>query len=250
VIHPTGKFLYVLASGFAAGTEPTNPQELLVFSIDATTGALGLVSDMQVGIGNIVGHLAIEPTGRFAFFTSIPGLFAFSIDQSSEVPTPVASPPNVGEEPFGLSADPSGKFLYLANPSSNDLYTLRIDSGTGVLSEVAQTTVGNQPKGVAVDPKGKFVYITNNFSNSVSAFLMNSATGALTPAAGSPYAAGSLPDSLAIDPSGKFLLVNNRGSTDVSVYTIDATTGALRPVPGSPFVQETQPQAITVVQAR
>jgi 6-phosphogluconolactonase (cycloisomerase 2 family) len=103
VIHPTGKFLYVLASGFAAGTEPTNPQELLVFSIDATTGALGLVSDMQVGIGNIVGHLAIEPTGRFAFFTSIPGLFAFSIDQSSGVPTPVASPPNVGGKNLSVS---------------------------------------------------------------------------------------------------------------------------------------------------
>jgi 6-phosphogluconolactonase (cycloisomerase 2 family) len=250
VIHPTGKFLYVLASGFAAGTDP-NLQDLIVFSIDATTGALGLVSDMQVGIGKIVGHLAIEPAGRFAFFTNLPGLFAFSIDQSSGVPAPVASPPNVaGDSPFGLSADPSGKFLYVVNPSSNDLYTLSINSGTGVLSELARTTVGNHPTDVVVDPMGRFVYITNNLSNSVSAFLINSATGALTPAAGSPYAAGSFPYSLAIDPSGKFLLVNNSASMDISVYTIDATTGALRQVPGSPFAQEARPEAVVIVQVR
>jgi len=63
VIHPTGKLLYVLAGGFAEGTEPTNPEQLTVFRIDATTGALKLVSTVTVGIGNFIGGLAIEPIG-------------------------------------------------------------------------------------------------------------------------------------------------------------------------------------------
>jgi YVTN family beta-propeller protein len=248
-IHPTGKFLYVLAGGFVAGTEPTNPEQLAVFSIDPVAGALGFISAVTVGTGNFVQRLLIEPKGRFAYVTN-GGLLVFSISQSSGVLTPVDSPPFVaGDSPFGLSADPSGKFLYVANASSNDLYTLSIDSSTGAVAEVARTTEGDQPFDVAVDPMGRFVYVTNSRSNSVSAFLVNPTTAALTSVAGSPFAAGSFPQFLAIDPSGKFLLVSNVNSRDVSAYAIDATTGALRQVSGSPF-QARSPEGIAIVQVR
>src|ERR1700730_4947954 len=92
VVHPTGKFLYVLAGGFAVGTEPTNPEQLTVFRIDATTGALGLVSTVTVGMGDFIGGLAIEPTGRFAYACTGVAFLSFSIDQSSGILIPIPGP--------------------------------------------------------------------------------------------------------------------------------------------------------------
>jgi 6-phosphogluconolactonase len=243
VIHPTGKFLYVLAGGFAEGTEPTNPEQLTVFRIDTTTGALGLVSTVTVGTGNFIGRLAIEPTGRFAYACNGGAFLAFSIDQSSGVLTPIPGPTlSAGAAPFNPTADPSGTFLFVfvTDGVSNDLSTFSINPTTGALTEMARTTL-ETPREVAVDPKGKFIYVTNGVSNNVSAFLLNRATGTLTPVAGSPFPAGSLPLVPAIDPTAKFLLVSNTNSDDISVYTIDGITGVLRQVPGSPFSQGGSP---------
>jgi 6-phosphogluconolactonase len=241
VIHPTGKFLYVLAGGFSIGTEPTNPEQLTVFSIDATTGALGLVSTVTVGMGNFIGRLAIEPTGRFAYACSGGAFLAFSIDQSSGVLTPIPGPTlSAGAAPFNPTADPSGTFLFVIDGVSNDLSTFSINPTTGALSEMSRTTL-ETPLEVAVDPKGKFVYVTNGVSNNVSAFLLNRATGTLTPVAGSPFPAGSHPQVPAIDPTTKFLLVSNTNSDDISVYTIDGITGVLRQVPRAPFSQGGSP---------
>jgi 6-phosphogluconolactonase (cycloisomerase 2 family) len=42
-------------------------------------------------------------------------------------------------------------------------------------------------------------YVANEDSNDISVYTINTTTGMLTPAAGSPFAAGSQPRSIAID---------------------------------------------------
>ena len=71
-------------------------------------------------MGNFIGRLAIEPTGRFAYACSGGAFLAFSIDQSSGVLTPIPGPTlSAGSAPFNPTADPSGTFLFVIDGVSN-----------------------------------------------------------------------------------------------------------------------------------
>ena len=129
-----------------------------------------------------------------------------------------------------------GKFVYVANPSADNLSMYRIDPVTGALTPLVPPRIasGGLPASVAVDPSGKFVYVANFGSNDVSMFAVDATTGGLTPI-GSPVPAGGLPASVAVAPDptrtfGKFVYVANQGSRDVSAYTIDSGAGTLTPI--------------------
>ena len=52
----------------------------------------------------------------------------------------------------------------------------------------------------------EFAYVANSGSGNVSAYTIDATNGALTPAAGSPFGAGSGPHGVAVDPTGKVRL--------------------------------------------
>jgi 6-phosphogluconolactonase (cycloisomerase 2 family) len=146
--------------------------------------------------------------------------------------------------PYAVAADPSGRFLYLANLDAatnlGNVVALAIDSGTGTLTAVPGSPFGasNSPLvAVAVDPSGTFVYAAGNTADgAVFGFLIDSATGALTPVPGSPFPTGGGGTiAVAVDPSGEFVYAANYGSSNVSVFRLDAVTGSLSAVDGSPF---------------
>src|ERR1700738_1414997 len=110
-------------------------------------------------MGDFIGGVAIEPTGRFAYACTGVAFLSFSIDQSSGILIPIPGPTlSAGAAPFNLTADPSCTFLFVTDGLSNDLSTFSINPTTGALTEMARTTLGT-PREVAVDPKGKFVYV-------------------------------------------------------------------------------------------
>jgi hypothetical protein len=139
-------------------------------------------------------------------------------------------------------------FAYVANDGDGTVSAYKIDSTTGVLSQLSSPPflAGSLPFSVAVDPSGKFVYVANGGSNNVSAYTIDSTTGALTQLSNSPFAAGTGPQSVAVDPSGKFAYVANHGSRNVSAYTIDSTTGALTQLSNSPFVARANPTSVAI----
>jgi DNA-binding beta-propeller fold protein YncE/tetratricopeptide (TPR) repeat protein len=149
--------------------------------------------------------------------------------------------------PVSVTVDPSGKFAYVANTSSNNVSAFTIDVATGALTAVVGSpfAAGASPTSVTVHP-GKFAYVANVGSKNVSVFTINAATGALTAVPRSPFTAGMGPFSVTVDPSGKFAYVANVSSNNVSAFTIKATTGALTAVAGSPFAAGTAPRSVTV----
>ena len=174
----------------------------------------------------------------------------YAVDASTGILTPVqGSPFATGVQPYGVAADPSGRFLYVANDygsaGGGDLSAYAIDGTTGALMPLPGSPVRTRftfPRSVAIEPSGHFLYLTNNWTGSIEAFTIDAATGALAPVAGSPFAgtAGSYAVA-SIDPSGRFLFVPEYGDPcgsggRVWVSLIDPASGALTPAPGSPFL--------------
>ena len=76
-----------------------------------------------------------------------------------------------GNGPASVTVDPSGKFVYVANQSTNDVSAYTINAATGALTRILcgggvgcignNFLAGNGPASVTVDPSGKFAYVAN-----------------------------------------------------------------------------------------
>ena len=262
-IDPAGRFAYAanLYDGSASA-----------YNIDALTGALTEMSASPFALGSSTdptptypSSVAIDPSGRFAYFTipdlpvtdsvDVPrfdpglGVAAFTIDGASGALTAVPGSPFVaGVEPASVAVDPSGSFAFVANYTGG-VSAFRIDSSTGFLSLVAGSPFGDGERldSIVTDPRGTFAYATG--WDGVTTLAIDSA-GTLTVVASVPFACSSSVNniySFAVDAHGKF--VYQLCPSGVWSYAIDATAGTLTEVPGSPFARGTiSPTAIAVSQ--
>ena len=249
-VDPSGKFAYVANySGF----EPGSPLgSVSAYTINATTGALTSIG-AAVAAGSGSRSVAVDPSGKFAYVAngefhaiSTDNVLAYAINGTTGALSEVAgSPFKAGTNPSSVTVDPSGKFAYVANQASGDVWAYTINAATGALISIGTPVAAGIAYDVTVDPSGKFAYVANGNSDNVSAYTINASTGALSEVAGSPFAAGTLPASVTVDPSGKFAYVANFTSNDLSAYTINATTGALTSI-GTSAATGTGPNSITV----
>ncbi len=261
-VSPSGKFAYVANY---------NSDNVSVYSIDSSTGVLTLIDadgatagiQSAITAGNGPNSITIDPAGRFAYVASYfsNAISAFSINADTGALTALnfVDPAIAiigGLVPFSVTVDPTGKFVYVANYSSNDVTAYNINNTTGLLTpltDVDAITVGNQlsiatgsnPRSVTLDPSGKFAYVANWFSNNLTAFTVDTMTGALTNTGNTVPVSGSAPRSVTVDPSGKFAYVANSSNDNISAYTINATSGILTST-GAAVASGNAPHAVTV----
>ena len=123
--------------------------------------------------------------------------------------------------PWGMAADPAGKFLYVSNStpvlngSSGVTDALAIDSTSGALTVVPGSPFLDADSGfVTIDPSGKFLYAIayTGLFGGITADSVDSGTGIPTPVSGSPFqlpvGADKLPS--AFTPVIRFLLLRTR----------------------------------------
>jgi 6-phosphogluconolactonase (cycloisomerase 2 family) len=89
-----------------------------------------------------------------------------------------------GSLPDSVTAEPTGRFVYVSNFYSQDVSAYAITpSGSLTFVDAAVSPQGQQPSSVNAEPTGKFVYairyVFRNFSE-IAAYAINPATGALT----------------------------------------------------------------------
>ncbi len=80
----------------------------------------------------------------------------YSINGSTGALTELSgSPFTAGTGPYGITIDPSGKYVYVANNGSSNVSAWTYDPNTGALVPVAGMpfNAGNGPHGVAVAPQ-------------------------------------------------------------------------------------------------
>jgi 6-phosphogluconolactonase (cycloisomerase 2 family) len=188
---PGARFLF--ASNFDDNT-------ITAYSIDSTTGVLAEISgspfSFPVGVGN-GGPLAVDPKGRFLFYSDPSGQIGTFIINSNGSLTPSGGAiQQDGNEPVQMAADPSGHFLYVSNYSDSpggDISAFSIDSTSGALTPLPGSpftlAANSGTNGVAIHNSGKYLYASLN-TGGIAAVSIDTSTGALTLVPGSPFDGG------------------------------------------------------------
>ena len=253
VVDKNGKFLYA--------SSLKNPGSILAFSIDATTGALTPITGSPFVGRNLGGFhsdfLALTPSGSFLYCFSAQNseiLSVFAVDSTNGGLVEITGSPFAFIEIlFGLSIDPSGKFLY--GSTSGKVYAFSLNPTSGVPSAVLgspfstlSTPFFDRVNKVAYDPTGSFAYVPNFNLPEIQMFTIDKSTGALTKPVSIRTEVG--PTAL-LFPTGsasvkyvpKFAYVANSGSNSVSEYSIGGT-GALTEIVGSPLIDSNGPSSV------
>ncbi|MDE2346425.1 MAG: beta-propeller fold lactonase family protein, partial [Gammaproteobacteria bacterium] len=215
--------------------------QVSVYSIDASTGALTPISGSPFAAGNNPQYIQLDIKYGLAYVSNFAGhdISAYSINPATGALTPVTTG---GAGACGVMPDPLNCF-----------------------------PAGPQPGGLAVGPSS-YLYATNrncaspptcSAAGSISEWSINTSSGALTPiSAGS---CGTTPDpgncvGAGIDPfevadvSNAFVYSANVEGNDISGYSISSSNGALTPLsagscgvtpdPGNCFATVSEPSAV------
>jgi 6-phosphogluconolactonase len=215
--HPSGNFLYA-ADG-----------KVLVFRVDATTGAPTEITGSPFATGGAVTATVVDPAGKFLYGVDNHNnsVSAFTIDGATGALTLLGTPVAVGASPSHITMDPSGKFLYVANTGASTVSAFAQDAVAGALTPVPGSPfpTSQMPIHLSTDPGGKFLFVANSFDTKVNMFAIDPLTGALAKTAdGNTTFGGSWVET---DPGGQFLYAVNSGGETVSEFRIDAAGSTL-----------------------
>jgi 6-phosphogluconolactonase (cycloisomerase 2 family) len=237
---PANGRLYALVGGQVCG-----------YNINSSSGALspiGCWTSVSPGAVSSAERLTVDPFNRFVYVGSYQGgntVVGFTINPSTGVLTEIpGSPFATTNDPRGLTVDPTGNYLFLADSMSPSVEVMQITPVTGALTNDATKPAGATGfYEVAASPSGNYVYFSaNGFgasfgSGPIAGFSIGSG-GALTTLAGSPYAAGTNLSTVVIDPTGTYLYAGDSelgAGGRIFGYTITPSTGVLVPINGSPW---------------
>jgi 6-phosphogluconolactonase (cycloisomerase 2 family) len=252
VADPAAPFLYVLNAG---------SNDISGFVIDPKTGNLQ-PKPLICSVANpsppptcqvtnkfpltIVPGMAITPSGNLLFVgnPALSSISIFSINSTGDLSAASGSPVSIGTAPAGMTVDPSGRFLYVADKTNNRVLGFSMQSNALTPLSGSPFAAGSQPVAVATDSQGAFLYVANQGSNDVSAYLIDSNTGALAALSGSPFATGGRGPSF-VTASGSFVFVTEQITNDIAAFAIGAN-GVLTPVPGTPFDVPTSAQSVVI----
>lgn len=193
-------------------------------------GALAPLVDAIVLRGG-VGSMAIEPTGRYAYATSLleSSIFQYLIGASGNftpmsVPSVATGPVNTVNAVGHIVVDPSGRNVYALTNDGVLQYPIGLDGG--LLPSTSKTVFPSglsTPTGIVAAPHNA-VYVL--FESGVIAQYASGANGALTPMAIPNVITARSPSMMAIDPTGRYMYVSGGA---ISQYVIGAD-GALTPM--------------------
>lgn len=262
---------YTMHSPFSLTTLPWTPDLLLAsstatpnlqaFTVTSTAGAF--TGGYNFGDATVPGGLIMDPSGTVAFasdsstgriswyWQTAPGLWS-GLDLGQ--PTPAIFVPGAGAGP--LAMDPSGRFLFVANESTNSIWDfqfagaapvpdfplpaspLAICTGptgnhlfvagsdyelrmltvdlNGNMTDTADVALPATPTSLAVEPTGKTIYVTSTAG--ITAFTINQQAGTFTALPLSISVSLANATGVYIDPSGKYLYVSVSNSTTNALY--------------------------------
>jgi len=244
VIHPSGKYLYVINPG-------QGENDVSLFDINSD-GTVTEVTPRQP-TGNQPILMVMDPAGNYLYVANVSSnnISAYSIASGTGALTAVAgSPFRVNLSPTGMQLSPSGNFLYLSGPSASagQIAVFSVTAGVLSSSPVGRTsTADNDPAGIAINPAGTYLYTANSNFSSISIYciapcLNDTIPGTLQEVPQSPLAdTSSHPVALIVDPTGNYLYVANQGSNNIATYSITSGTGFPVAITDSPFGSEGQP---------
>jgi 6-phosphogluconolactonase len=166
--------------------------EVLVFQLDAENGRLTATQPRSAKVppGGGPRHLALHPSGKFAFVNNEMGnsVTAFAVNPEDgglkslqTISTLPDGKPVPGNSTAEIFCDPSGRWLYVSNRGHDSIAGYSIgEDGTLALVEITPAGVA-VPRGFGIDPTGKWLVVGGQKSNDLVALKIDPASGKLTP---------------------------------------------------------------------
>ena len=262
LIHPSGKFLYVLDSGsqditfYAIGPsgalssiecphcDALSPSGMAIdpagewlfvtnlefgtvtnYTVNPVTGELNRGFPATTGQNSRPAQPVVDPSGRYLYVadSNTSQVSGFLINGGALTPM-TGSPFAAGSGPSSVAA--SRTAVFVANQITGDLSVYRVGPEGGLTAVGIPVPTGGSPTSVVVDPTGNYVYVANQLQLVVFNTLPN---GPYPLTFVRSYNAGLTPSFVAMDPDGNFVYVVSPGSNDVSGFAVSAG-GTLLPV--------------------
>ena len=220
---------------FAADSEGFASDDL--FQLPISAGALGAPVGIDLGASTSsqlsgARAVAVDPSSRFAFVTRDGGpgvLHGYRVDGFGGFEASFTD--GAANGPRDCLAEPTGRFVYVANRFGDLVSQHRIDPFTGSLSLVSTAATGNGPVALATDAGGCRLFVLLAGTGQIQAFAVNPTSGVLTQL-GFADGAGSDATAIAVDPSGGFLVTADAASGQLVRYAISDGSGP--ELPGVP----------------
>jgi len=221
-------------------TIPGNPTDVVI-----PTGVIALDNNGAVYVS------AFDETVANGGSTANGGwVFGYAVGSGGALTPAAGSPYKAGTKPSALVADPTSRFVYVADYAESQLIGYTVQSGSALSFFLSPPTrTGNEPTALTFDPRGKFLYIANQLDNTVSAFSIDLTTGTPTitvnTSAGSSNPTGTSPVGITVDPAlGRFLYTANYLDNSASGFRLDPTSGSLTQTQDTPYPTAQHPTAI------
>jgi 6-phosphogluconolactonase len=217
------------------------------------------------GAGNYVVYVYVaDQEGSVQYPTNVPSLLGYSQNMTTGALTPLASTSctttlatpctgtPAGVKPSSVVIDPTTRYVYAADQTSNQIYGYQISNNTtGALVGLTSSPsiAGLYPNNLVIDPRGKYLLGTNYDSNTVSSYTINSSNGSLGGVAGIGAAAvATAPTCVTIEPAlGVYVYTSNSLDNSISGLKMDANTGQLANIANTPFPTSTLPTCVVSV---
>jgi 6-phosphogluconolactonase (cycloisomerase 2 family) len=164
-----------------------------------TTDSTGKTVATGYGAGTTPSALAVDPSSRFVYITdeATNQLYGNIVNNNGSLTAMTNGPFATGILPVGITIDPRGDFLYVANFSSSTIGAYAIDTATGTpVGSVgsASTAVDTSPTCVTIEPAlGIYLYTSNNLASDVSALKLDPHNGGLSHVQNTPFPSSALP---------------------------------------------------------
>ncbi|MFD4787288.1 lactonase family protein [Streptomyces sp. NPDC058459] len=190
-------------------------------------------------------HLSVHPGGRWLLSANYgSGSVAVHPVDASGAPgertalvthsSPAPGPGQQGPHAHQFITSPDGGHVLAVDLGTDTVYTYRLDTEHGTLTEVSQahTRPGAGPRQLTFHPNGRYAYLANEVDDTVAVCAYDPASGRLT--VGEPQPSGSAgtgtnyPAEFAVTPDGRFAFLANRGHDSVARYAVEGDGARLR----------------------
>ena len=145
-VNPSGTFLYVVNEGTLGYMVGKRDQyfgnSISVYHIDTSTGKLTQIKGSPFATGGLPRHIAINPSGTFAYVANAGGTSAYRINSASGALTQITGSPfkcfdnSFDNYSLYITINPAGTLAF--ETSENDMISVyNIDIKTGALSSIS-----------------------------------------------------------------------------------------------------------------
>jgi 6-phosphogluconolactonase len=155
-------------------------------------------------------------------------VFGFNVNPSTGALTATNNVSSGGAGPAHLLADPSGKWVLVANYDSGTAAVLGVQpNGTLVASaqgDIQSFGANTAPHNIMLDPSSQYAFVALKDADAIAQFKFDVATGKLTPSTPPRVTIAGGPRHIAFHPSGKWAYVITESASTMVAFTHNAGT--------------------------